>query len=624
MKRLSIGIAAMAAICAATLLAQTSEVASSVPETTLKVNSRAVLVDVIVTDKNGNPVKGLRQGDFRVLEQGKKQSIGYFEEHTADMLDRRSQNRAFPQMPPNVFTNFSPLPTPPAVNVLVLDALNTPMSDQMYLKKAAEHYLKTLKPGTRIAIFTMSMKLSFIQGFSDDPVMLATALGYRKNDKSEPAVLLESQAESYAQGKTVEMMVAMEAAGGNQLVFSVSPYSIAAFQQFLQETRYAQDSDREYRTLQNLNELAAFLGSFPGRKNVIWMSGSFPVELFGQTAMRFEGSIEKTVNLLSAARVAIYPVDVRGANVPALYTAENTLDPTITSAPQLLGPPPAVTGDAPNPGQGGLSGMLGDERQKKNSNDTTMDMLASQTGGKAFYNQNDLSGIIGKVIDHSSNFYTISYSPNDTNMDGKYRKIEVKVGDNEHYALSYRRGYFARDENLPGASQSRQEQAAENASQNPMRIDPLEPFMVFGMPQSEQILYKTLIQHMAPNAPGSVVAKPSLRGPTDRYSVDFAVDLDDLHLKLDADGLHKGKLNLSMIVYDKYGQVTSREDHLVNLEINPTAYAAFQKTGLQMHGQILVPKGQFWLRTGVYDEASHKVGTMEIPLSSVKQSVASK
>ena len=99
-----------------------------------------------------------------------------------------------------MFSNFSPLPTPPAVNVLLLDALNTPMDDQMYLKKAAQHYLKTLKPGTRLAIFTMSMRLSFIQGFSDDPAMLATALGYRKNDKSEPAVLLQSQERVYAQG----------------------------------------------------------------------------------------------------------------------------------------------------------------------------------------------------------------------------------------------------------------------------------------------------------------------------------------------------------------------------------------------------------------------------------------
>ena len=67
-------------------------------------------------------------------------------------------------MPPNVFTNFSPLPTPPAVNILLLDALNTPMNDQMYLKKAAQHYLKTLKPGTRLAIFTMSMRLELHPG----------------------------------------------------------------------------------------------------------------------------------------------------------------------------------------------------------------------------------------------------------------------------------------------------------------------------------------------------------------------------------------------------------------------------------------------------------------------------
>ena len=624
MRLFNLGITALTAVFATGLIAQSSDTTSNASETTLKVNSRAVLVDVIVTDKNGNPVKGLKQEDFRVLEQGKKQAISYFEEHTAAASARRGENRAFPQMPPNVFTNFSPLPTPPAVNVLLLDALNTPMADQMYLKKAAQHYLKTLKPGTRIAIFTMSMRLSFIQGFSDDPAVLATALGYRKNDKPEPAVLLQSQEESNAQGTLIEMMVEMEQAGSNQIAFTVSPETIAAFQQFMQETRYAQDSDREYRTLQNLNQLAAFLGSFPGRKNVIWMSGAFPLELFGQTSIRFEGSIDKTVNLLSAARVAVYPVDVRGTNVPAFYTAENTLDPTITSAPQLIGPPPGVTGDAPNVGQGGFAGGLQDERQKKNSSDSTMDMLASQTGGKAFYNQNDLSGIIAKVTDHSSNFYTVSYTPNNSNMDGSYRKIEVKVGDGEHYTLSYRQGYFARDENLPGAAQETQDRVAQQASKDPARIDPLEPFMVFGMPTSEQILYKTLIQHMPPKSETSVGANPSLDGPMDRYSVDFALDLDDLHLKLDPDGLHKGTLNLSMIVYNKYGRATSREDHLVNLSIKPDVYAVFQKTGVQMHGEIMAPKGQFWLRTGVYDQDSRKVGTMEVPLSSVKDNVASK
>ena len=49
-------------------------------------------------------------------------------------------------------------------------------------------------------------------------------------------------------------------------------------------------------------------------------------------------------------------------------------------------------------------------------------------------------------------------------------------------------------------------------------------------------------------------------------------------------------------------RIASREDHLVKLNIKPDVYSVFQKTGLQLHGEIMVPKGQYWLRTGVYDE----------------------
>lgn len=624
MRRFNLAMAAVATFFATALMAQVNDAANNGPEATLKVNSRAVLVDVIVTDHNGNPVRGLTQDDFRVLEQGKAQAISYFEEHSGPSFAQHEQKLELPSLPSNVFSNFSPLPTPPVVTVLLLDSLNTPMADQMYLKKSAQHYLKTLKPGTRLGIFTMSMRLSFIQGFSDDPAVLATAMGYRKNDKSEPAVLLQSQEESDAQQTVVAIMSSEEAGGPNSTTTSVSPETIQAFQDFMQETRYAQDSDREYRTLQNLNQLAAFLGSFPGRKNVIWMSGAFPLALFGQTSMRFEDSIAKTVNLLAAARIAIYPVDVRGTTVPQSYTAENTLDPVAASAPGLLGPPPGVTASAPNAGTGGFAGGLLNESQDKNSSDSTMDMLAEGTGGKAFYNQNDLSRIINNVTSHSLDFYTLSYSPSDTKMDGTFRKIEVKVGDNPRYTLSYRRGYVARDEDLPGSAQLWQDQAAQQASQNPTKIDPLGPFMVFGMPVSEQILYKTLIQHLPPKPDATGSAKPSLKGPMDRYSIDFAVDLGDLGLKLDSDGLHKGTLNLSMVVYDKYGQEISREDHLVKLNIKPDVYTVFQKTGLQLHGEIMVPKGQYWVRTGVYDESSRKVGTLEVPLSSVQDNVASK
>jgi hypothetical protein len=99
--------------------------------------------------------------------------------------------------------------------------------------------------------------------------------------------------------------------------------------------------------------------------------------------------------------------------------------------------------------------------------------------------------------------------------------------------------------------------------------------------------------------------------------VDFAIDLKDLDLKLDSDGLHKGVVNISLIAYDRYGEIASRKDHLVNLNIKPDVYTIFQQTGVQLHAEIAMPKGQYWLRTGVYDQGSRKVGTMEVALSSV-------
>ena len=111
--------------------------------TTLHVNSRAVLIDVMVTDKDGKPVKGLTKDAFRVSEEGKPQPIAYFEEHRG-LAPEKQRTIAMPQLPEDVFSNYSPIGTPPAVNILLLDALNTPMSDQVYLRQAAEHYLKTL------------------------------------------------------------------------------------------------------------------------------------------------------------------------------------------------------------------------------------------------------------------------------------------------------------------------------------------------------------------------------------------------------------------------------------------------------------------------------------------------
>jgi hypothetical protein len=317
-------------------------------------------------------------------------------------------------------------------------------------------------------------------------------------------------------------------------------------------------------------------------------------------------------------------VDARGTTVQQFYTAENILDPTITNAAQLLGAPPGASANPPSAGQsqGGFSGGLLDEGEKRGSSNSTMDMLAEQTGGKAFYNQNDLTRIIGQVIGGSEDFYTLSYTPTNTKMDGGFRNIAIKLNEGD-YKLSYRRGYFARDEDLPGAAGSIQEQAAEQAAQDPTRIDPLAPFMGFGMPQTEQILYKALIHPSAPK-PETGGDASAVKGTAERYAVDFAVNLKDIGLKAGADGIREDKLNIALVVYDRYGQVVTHEEHIVELNVKPDVYPVFEKNGVQLHGAVNVPKGEYWLRTGIYDERTRKVGTMEVPLRLVKDAVAAR
>lgn len=556
---------------AAPLLAQTAQRDAKTPVSTLRTNSRAVLVDVIVTNSSGSPVTGLPKDAFTVTERGKPQTISFFEENgTAPPAPPVEM----PKLPPDVFTNFSPFPQPSAVNVLLLDSLNTHMESQSFVHSQAMKFLKSAKPGTRSAIFTMGLELHFIQGFNDDPAVLAAALSNKKNIEVENAVMLKSQPEKNAES----------------LIESLVP-SLASF---FAEQDASRTADRELRTFANLQRLAAFLQGFPGRKNIIWFSEKMPGGFVFENGALVsnpvvDDEIKKTNAMLGTARAAVYPVDARGTSNYAQYTAENN--------------PAVVNTDG---------GAIRDESEERNSDQINAQLLAEQTGGRAFANMNGLSDVIDKVTSNSAHFYTLSYVPANARMDGGWRKIDVKVAGGK-YSLSYRRGYFAVDESLPGSAISvRNEKAQKLAARSPGVVDPLLPFMDLGMPQSQQILYKVRVVPAA-----AAESEPAGMKDKSHYKVDFAIDLNDLNLRLDADGLHKGTLNISLIVYDRYRNIVSREDHLIALNIKPDVFAIYRNTGVQLHAELAVPKGNFWLRTGVYDQGSRKVGTMEIALSSV-------
>ena len=144
-----------------------------------KTHAREVVVDVVVTQRNDAPVNGLRAKDFVVMEDGRPQTVDYFEEHSARTLPP-GELKPLPPMPPGVFTNVPPAPSSDAVNVLLIDTLNTDKQDQIYVHNQIMDFLKKMQPGIRVAVFVLGGKLRMVQGFTTDSAALRNAVSDQK------------------------------------------------------------------------------------------------------------------------------------------------------------------------------------------------------------------------------------------------------------------------------------------------------------------------------------------------------------------------------------------------------------------------------------------------------------
>jgi VWFA-related protein len=180
---------------------------------------RVVVEEVVVTNGKGEPVTGLHKGDFEILEDGKPQTIATFEEHHGAPPTQMK----LPPLPPNVYTNFPLTQTADSVNVLLLDALNTPLADQTYVHQQMIKYLGTIPPGTRVAIFTLASRLRMIQGVTTDSAELLAVLKDKKWAEPNPSPLLPSSAEADANQQLIDFLTAEHASRSRDPLAAIPP-----------------------------------------------------------------------------------------------------------------------------------------------------------------------------------------------------------------------------------------------------------------------------------------------------------------------------------------------------------------------------------------------------------------
>jgi VWFA-related protein len=575
---------------------------AATPAPALRANTSLVLVDVIVTDHD-KPVHGLDRSRFHVFEDGSEQSIFSFDEHQPPGSPPAFLAPA--ALPPNTYTNLPAYPESSAVNVLLLDALNTPVGDQMRVRRKMIDYLGTVKPGTSLAIFTLGKQLRIVTQFTSDPAALVSLLKKPKaNQQQSP--LLDTPSSTALDNNQVG------AVGGSQPAMPPSVLNlgsntpgpinaVAALQQF-QADQVAAEADARMRiTLEAMKQLASYLGGISGRKNVIWFSGSFPLVLLPDASQfdafanvqSYREEAQKTADMLTAARVAIYPVDASGLWEPTEFSAAN--NPTISSDPHIAAQ--------------AQSAQWSQQREQHDSNQATMQELADDTGGKAYLETNDFDKAVAGAVEDGSSYYTLAYVPKNAALDGRYRKIRVRLDDDHGLKLAYRRGYYA---DAPGKS------SPAGSGQTSV----FAAALAHDAPAATAILLKARVLPAADPAfqgvslPGEAVGEKSasFKGPAHRYIVDLTLDAHGLALDTAPDGSRKAAIELAMIAYDGDGHPLSDYTHAFQVGLNAAQLERIMASGISVRLPFDLPAGLVDLRIGVHDLNADRAGSLEIPL----------
>jgi VWFA-related protein len=574
--------------------------AGATPQATTPVihaNSNLVVLDVVVTDR-GSAVHGIDRSRFHVAEDGKEQAISSFEEHQPPPISAQGYKPV--ALPPHTYSNAPVYPQASAFNVLLLDGLNTPLDKQGDVRHQMIEYMGKIAPGTTLAVFTLSSRLRMITGFTSDVSRLTKAVESEKATPRTSDVAGSEMAVSSDTDTTLDNMTGSLAAGdwGSMLT------------QWDADATAVQDTERVRLTLDAFQRLALYLGGIPGRKNIIWFSGSFPIGLDPDPTMRngfdaarmYAKEIRETNEDLTAARVSVYPVDARG------LMNNDTVDATYF-APGSIGS--GASGGFGRSRTPGLSPVGSDTHASMETNaeeESTMRQIAKETGGKAYINTNGLKDAVADAVANGSSYYTITYAPENKNYNGAFRKLQVRVGGNG-YNLAYRDGYYA-------------DPAEKIAANGATQLTPIIAAMLHGAPPATQILFNTRVLpasdphfrdvKFSETPAGQDAAQ--LKGPLHRTVVDLLVDPRGLDFATAQDGTRLDNVEFVLVAYDSDGKRLNYVDRPLQLSLDAEHYAKVRASGFPVRMELDLPAGVFSLRIAVYDLNSGHIGSLEVPL----------
>jgi VWFA-related protein len=496
----------------------------------LRVTTQLVQIGVLVQDTHGNPVTGLTRDDFVVLDNKEPQDIQLFSVDASFVLP--GPNRPLPR---NTFSNdIDQGGAPSNLTVILMDSFNTQFLDQAYAHSQLVKFLGTLQPHDRVALYTLDGRLRILHDFTSDASELLAALKKYKGERA------------------LDMDLALSAPQNsfNQALVQIGKESgISENQAFAR--------DHTHPTAEALRMIADHVSSLPGRKNLIWVSGSFPFNLESNNLRRtadgdkipYATDAEMALRALSSANMAIYPVDARG----------------------LFDPGP--NGEGVN-----VVGLVGP------SNFGALQNLASRTGGRA-YNGNDIMGSVRRTIDNSRVTYELGFYPQGVKWDGSFHALRVKV-KRANVQVQARGGYFALPESTI-APQTRGEMLREAA---------LSPIAATGL--------RFRVEAAGPASPGP-------------RKLALTVSFTARQLTFDeVNGKYTDTTDVAFVQLDDKNQVVDAALLTFPFTLNSAGYEKLMRQGFVFNREFAIRPGAAVMRVLVRDAGNGKIGSVDVPLGS--------
>ena len=507
----------------------------------IRVGTRLVQVNVIVHDRNG-AVAGLKKEDFTIFDKGKPRDIAVF--HMDARLSDEEKFRKAAKFPPNVFSNSQA--DAANTSIVLFDGLNTRIADQLYAKQQIIKFLGQLKPDDRVGIYTLGRTVRVLHEFTSDTESLLAVIRRFKGDLS---------------GQVDASSVDLANTGTE------------ALDKFLNDSNQriadAVIRNRVLTTVDAMKAIARHVEHMAGRKNLVWVSGAFPISIGFDEPMKiddtrdrvmFTEEIEEAARALMKANVAVYPVDARGLMLDPAFSADSPSVPMRNGRVAALPKPP-----------------IGFEDH------STMEMIASRTGGKAFYNTNDIMGSVRHAIDDSEVTYTLGFYLSQDEMDSKFHELKVKV-DRKGVDVRTRKGFLAyKDEAIAAVPQKKRDDLVREAIHAP--LDATGVNMAFRFDRADQVKAGSI------QVAAFVDPKPFVFEQKDGKYVDV---VDVIIVQQSADGR----------VLDTLSQT-------VNLNFTPERYKQVMTRAIEFK-RIIDPKpGATFLRMVVLDHGSGEVGSLQ-------------